>query len=124
MDMGEVIVDGKVVGDISVQKVSLRGHAEVHGNITCKSLCVDPTVIVVGGLNVHPGAPETLVNEAQADDEQQQQQQQQQHDTSVSPTRGTAPAGTAAAQAPSPKPAAAGVPAPAKPTANGVAAGA
>ncbi|KAG5176760.1 polymer-forming cytoskeletal-domain-containing protein [Tribonema minus] len=55
VDMGEVIVDGKVVGDISVQKVSLRGRAEVHGNITCKSLCVDPTVIVVGGLNVHPG---------------------------------------------------------------------
>jgi hypothetical protein len=29
----------------------------VHGNIMCKSLKVDPTVVIVGTLNVNPFAP-------------------------------------------------------------------
>jgi hypothetical protein len=29
----------------------------VHGNVTCKSLRVDPTVVIVGSLNVNPFAP-------------------------------------------------------------------
>jgi cytoskeletal protein CcmA (bactofilin family) len=59
-NMGEVMVDGKVVGNITVERVELRGRAEVHGNITCKSLSIDSSVIVIGNLNVHPGAPAKL----------------------------------------------------------------
>lgn len=58
--MGSVLVDGKVVGNISVERVTLRGEAVVHGNITCKSLTVDPTVIIVGSVNVHPQAPRCI----------------------------------------------------------------
>mmetsp|Transcript_27444 Transcript_27444/g.35976 ORF Transcript_27444/g.35976 Transcript_27444/m.35976 type:complete len:309 (+) Transcript_27444:88-1014(+) len=56
-DMNELLVDGKVVGNISVEKLDLRDRASVHGNITCKSVRMDPTVVVVGALNVHPQAP-------------------------------------------------------------------
>lgn len=61
--MGSVLVDGKVIGNISVERLTLRGEAVVHGNITCKSLTVDPTVIIVGSANVHPQAPRCIDTE-------------------------------------------------------------
>lgn len=29
----------------------------MHGNITCKSLKIDPTTVIVGSINVNPFAP-------------------------------------------------------------------
>lgn len=58
--MGELVVDGKVVGNVNVEKVELRGNAQVHGSITCKSLTVDPDVMICGTLNVNPFAPEKV----------------------------------------------------------------
>lgn len=62
-NMGSVLVDGKVIGNISVERLTLRGEAAVHGNVTCKSLTVDPTVIIVGSVNVHPQAPRRIDTE-------------------------------------------------------------
>mmetsp|Transcript_6677 Transcript_6677/g.6982 ORF Transcript_6677/g.6982 Transcript_6677/m.6982 type:complete len:230 (+) Transcript_6677:61-750(+) len=63
IDMNSVLIDGKVIGDIVVQRLCLRGQASVFGSITCRSLQIDPTVIVVGGLNVHPNAPKVIDSE-------------------------------------------------------------
>ncbi|CAN0049994.1 unnamed protein product, partial [Discosporangium mesarthrocarpum] len=74
--MGEasyVVVDGKVVGNIEVERVRLRREAVVVGNITCKSLGMDTNVVVRGQLNVHPGAPGELVLEGEANPEDTQQ---------------------------------------------------
>jgi cytoskeletal protein CcmA (bactofilin family) len=67
--MLQIIVDGKIVGDIVVEKVTLRGHASVQGAITCKSLSMDPHVVVVGALNVHPAAPEKFAPTVAAEGE-------------------------------------------------------
>ena len=61
--MGALLVDGKLVGDINVRRVCLRGNAQVFGNITCRSLQMDPSVVVVGTLNVHPDAPRRIDSE-------------------------------------------------------------
>ena len=58
--MGQVIIDGKVIGNMEVKKLDLRDKAAVHGNITCESIRVDPTVVIVGKLNVNPFAPSTI----------------------------------------------------------------
>ena len=34
--MGQVIIDGKVIGNMEVKKLDLRDKAAVHGNITCE----------------------------------------------------------------------------------------
>lgn len=59
-DFGSVLLDGTVVGNIHVDILTLRGRAVVHGDITCRSLTVEPTVVICGRLNVHPAAPETI----------------------------------------------------------------
>ena len=61
--MNSVLIDGKVIGDIVVSRLCLRGQASVFGSITCKSLQIDPTVIIVGNLNVHPNAPKVIDSE-------------------------------------------------------------
>ena len=117
--MGIVVNDGKIIGNVNVERIELRGkvrrigyrssfekptrgigqpaggchdlfmlrglapqasidrmhwpltphppppfrrppQASVHGNITCKSLKVDPTVVIVGTLNVNPFAPSKI----------------------------------------------------------------
>jgi len=35
----------------------------VHGDISCKSIRIDPTCIVCGNLNVHPKAPKRIDHE-------------------------------------------------------------
>lgn len=57
-NMGTVVVlDGKVNGNIDVDRLILQGFSTVHGDITCKSIVVDPEVVIVGSLNVHRRAP-------------------------------------------------------------------
>ena len=55
--MGELIIDGKVQGNLSANKIELRAKASVFGNIVCKSLTMDPTCVVVGSMNINPFAP-------------------------------------------------------------------
>ncbi|GMI38850.1 hypothetical protein TeGR_g11899 [Tetraparma gracilis] len=55
--MGELIIDGKVVGNLQASKIELRAKASVFGNVTCRSLTMDPTCVVVGSMNVNPFAP-------------------------------------------------------------------
>tara|TARA_B110000971_G_scaffold102978_1_gene105946 strand:+ start:438 stop:1067 length:630 start_codon:yes stop_codon:yes gene_type:complete len=56
-NMGELIIDGKVKGNLNASKIELRAKAMVFGNITCKSLTMDPTCVVCGTMNVHKDAP-------------------------------------------------------------------
>ena len=63
--MNEVIVDGRVVGNIQVEKIMLRNDAQVHGDITAKSITMEPGTMVVGRLNINPFAPEKVNNEGE-----------------------------------------------------------
>ncbi|CAM9494048.1 unnamed protein product, partial [Choristocarpus tenellus] len=63
----QVVVDGKVVGNIVVERVRLRREAVVVGHITCKSLTMDPEVVVCGKFNVHPGAPGKFLLDGEED---------------------------------------------------------
>ncbi|CAM9517851.1 unnamed protein product [Chrysoparadoxa australica] len=59
-DMGEVIIEGRVVGNLACERILLKGQAQVHGDVTCKVLQLDPGVCISGKLNVHPDAPDKL----------------------------------------------------------------
>jgi cytoskeletal protein CcmA (bactofilin family) len=60
-NMKEVyITGGKILGNITVDKLVLRDRAQVHGDITAKSIKVEPDCVVVGKLNVHAQAPERI----------------------------------------------------------------
>ncbi len=60
-NMKELVVDGGVlVGDVSVEKVTLRGKGRIHGDVTCKTIIVEPNCVMVGTLNVNPNAPEKI----------------------------------------------------------------
>lgn len=52
-----MIVDGKVIGNIQVDKLKLRNNAVVHGDIASRSVTMDPHVVLVGNLNIHGKAP-------------------------------------------------------------------
>lgn len=55
-----MLVEGHVIGNISVERLALRGAAYVYGDITCRSLSMEPSVMVAGKLNVHPLAPKAI----------------------------------------------------------------
>ena len=55
-----MLVEGHVVGDISVERLALRGGAFVYGDITCKSISVEPSVMISGRVNIHPLAPKPI----------------------------------------------------------------
>lgn len=59
--MGEVLIDGKVVGDISCERLTLTGHATIHGNVTCKSMVMSAESSLIGTMNIHPAAPLKLL---------------------------------------------------------------
>lgn len=60
-NMKEVYVTGgKIVGNISVDRLVLRDKAQVFGNITAKTVKIDPDCVVIGRLNVNPQAPERI----------------------------------------------------------------
>jgi len=59
IDLQEALIAGKVEGDITVkEKLTLRGRAEVRGNITAPLLTVDEGVSIIG--QVYVTAPERL----------------------------------------------------------------
>lgn len=55
-----MLVEGHVIGDIQVERLALRGAAFVYGNITCKSISVEPGVMISGNINIHPLAPKLI----------------------------------------------------------------
>lgn len=59
-NLNQVVVEGKVVGNIFAERLQLRGFASVHGDITCKSVNIGPNVVLVGSLNIHPLAPKVI----------------------------------------------------------------
>ncbi len=54
----EAIVDGKVEGNIKVERIELRCNAEVRGNIEAKSITVDEGVTIIGQVSVTPAEEE------------------------------------------------------------------
>jgi len=103
-EMGEIVIDGKVIGNINVELVDLRDKAQVFGDVTCKSLRMDPTVVLCGRLNVHPQAPlrideagNTIAPEAEVEDVKVRPQSPDKPDikiSSVSPKQKQAKQGT------------------------------
>lgn len=61
--MGSLFIEGKVVGNIAADTVYLQSQAEVFGNITCKSITVEPDVVIVGEVNINPKAPQKFDSE-------------------------------------------------------------
>lgn len=60
-NMKEVYVTGgKIIGNINVEKLVLRDKAQVFGNITAKTVKIEPDCVVIGRLNVNPQAPERI----------------------------------------------------------------
>jgi hypothetical protein len=55
-----MLVEGHVIGNISVERLALRGAAFVCGDITCKSISVEPSVMISGRINIHPLAPKAI----------------------------------------------------------------
>jgi cytoskeletal protein CcmA (bactofilin family) len=63
--MNEIHVEGKIVGNMQVERVDLMASAKVHGNITAKSASIDPGALIVGTLNINPYAPEMVNNQGE-----------------------------------------------------------
>ena len=59
-DMADLVVFGKVIGNINVDHLELCGAASIYGDVTCKTLLMDPTVVLVGTLNVNTFAPNLM----------------------------------------------------------------
>eukprot|EP00601_Ochromonadales_sp_CCMP2298_P000343 CAMPEP_0173178384 /NCGR_PEP_ID=MMETSP1141-20130122/5507_1 /TAXON_ID=483371 /ORGANISM="non described non described, Strain CCMP2298" /LENGTH=577 /DNA_ID=CAMNT_0014100871 /DNA_START=138 /DNA_END=1871 /DNA_ORIENTATION=- len=49
-------IDGKVVGDVSVERLVLGSQAAVHGDVTCRALRIEGGASIVGLLTVSPKA--------------------------------------------------------------------
>ncbi|KAH8047795.1 hypothetical protein JL721_12105 [Aureococcus anophagefferens] len=58
--MSDIVVFGKVIGNIAVDASSSGDSASIYGDITCKVLLMDPTVVLVGNLNINPFAPNKM----------------------------------------------------------------
>ena len=55
LKMHEVIVEGYVEGSVEVEeRIELRGDAQIHGDITARSLSVDDGVTIIGHVCVKP----------------------------------------------------------------------
>jgi cytoskeletal protein CcmA (bactofilin family) len=55
--LNEVLLDGVIRGNVEVQRVELRGTAQIYGNVSAKVFTMEPGTSVVGKLNVHNKAP-------------------------------------------------------------------
>lgn len=56
----QIVSDGTIFGDIGAERLRLRRSAVVIGDVTCRSLSVDPDVSISGRLNIHREAPSRL----------------------------------------------------------------
>jgi cytoskeletal protein CcmA (bactofilin family) len=55
-----VIDGGKIVGNVSVQRIVMIGKASIEGDITCKSLKAGTEAILLGSVNIHLRTPELI----------------------------------------------------------------
>ena len=59
--MDALVIDGgKVIGDVQVDRLVLRGTAFLQGNFSCKSLSVGMHCAITGRSNTHALAPEII----------------------------------------------------------------
>jgi len=62
--VGNMVAEGKVYGNITANdKVELRAHAQIFGDIEAARLSVQEGVLFVGNANVNPGQVEPDINE-------------------------------------------------------------
>ena len=61
--IGIVIVYGLLLGNVQASRCQLRTAGQIHGDITCKSMAMDPDVILIGTVNVNPQAPNFVDHE-------------------------------------------------------------
>lgn len=55
LNLKEAVIEGTVVGNITVEeKLELRGHAKIEGDIVAKALIVDDGVSISGHLLISP----------------------------------------------------------------------
>lgn len=52
--LNEAIIEGLVEGNVTADRVELRGEAKVRGNIKAKTLSVDEGTVIIGQVNVIP----------------------------------------------------------------------
>lgn len=63
LNISAVYVLGKIVGNIgNVEAVTLKSSACVHGDISCKTLEIEPGAVVVGEINVSPSDGSAVID--------------------------------------------------------------
>ncbi len=59
--MNTLIIDGgKMIGDIQVQRLAIRGTGYLRGTLAAKTLSIGPHCTVIGNANIHSLAPEVV----------------------------------------------------------------
>ena len=59
--MNTLIIDGgKMIGDVQVQRLTIRGTGYLRGRLAAKTLSLGPHCTVIGSANVHSLAPEIV----------------------------------------------------------------
>ena len=51
---------GRVLGNVTADKVILKGNSTVQGDVTCKGMQMDMEALLAGHVNIHPQAPNAL----------------------------------------------------------------
>ena len=57
-EKGYLLVEGKVVGNVSARRVQIAQSGHVFGDITCNSFIIAPGAVVIGACQVRPEPPE------------------------------------------------------------------
>ncbi|KAH8049006.1 cysteine desulfurase [Aureococcus anophagefferens] len=57
-DGGYLLVEGKVIGNVSVRRVQISSSGHIFGDITCNSFIIAPGAVVIGACQVRPEPPE------------------------------------------------------------------
>jgi cytoskeletal protein CcmA (bactofilin family) len=53
-NMGTIVIEGTVVGDITAHNLVLRGHASVTGNVRCSTVEMGPQATMIGQMKSDP----------------------------------------------------------------------
>lgn len=63
LNVAAVYIQGKIVGNIgNVQAITLKSSARVHGDISCRTLEIEPGAVVVGEIIVSPNDISTVID--------------------------------------------------------------
>lgn len=84
--MKEVVIDGgRIVGNIQVDRLTVRSKGQVRGDITAKVMKIDPGCIIMGQINVNPMAPEKINLKGEVVDENGKKKEDTSDDDDASP---------------------------------------